>query len=210
MSHNRSGNDLFIDKRVSKLRLTGGIDCDLTKNQYPDLHVRGGARIKKRLCANEITARGNIVACKSIKAPMISGNLSGAVDGNLIVNECLVINGNMKGDLIVDGEQTVKGDFLVLDGNLVVNNLSIGSNIQLIQESNLSITSLTVMGNTILDGTFEADALNITGNLCVSQLNTANLSVLSNIIVSGALRGDIFGDFGRSTRKYYGRKNYSR
>lgn len=116
MSHASSSRDLNWSKQFTSVRLTGGVDCDLSVSQFPDLFVKGGARIKKNLCLG-----GNLVLTNSaakITADLV-GDLCGdtTVFGNLDVTQSLSITENIS----VVGNVNVTG--VINAAALVVGNL---------------------------------------------------------------------------------------
>lgn len=89
-----ASQDQGVDKAFTSLSLIGGVDC--TPRRAGDLDVRGGARIKKSLCA-----QGNMEVRKDL-----------SVQGNLITNNISNSSKLTTTDLCVDGNTTV-GDLTV-------------------------------------------------------------------------------------------------
>jgi hypothetical protein len=104
MAHNAASRDLHITNRFTTLRLIGGIDCvpGMPGCPYPDLDVRGGARIGKGLC----------------------------VEGNLNVEQNVCITGDLKvlGNTYIKTEEIIvikdKKICLADPGNVAASNIT--------------------------------------------------------------------------------------
>ena len=166
MAHNYSTADLNMHKQFSSIRLTGGIDCS-KQSQFPDLYIKGGARIKKNICVggNLTLTGGKIVS--DIMGDLLSDT---TVFGNLTVNEGLTVNENTSiiGNLNVGGK-------LSITGNLCVDIIKGATDPDLVQVfGNLNVggPAIFVQGVKVV-GTQEPDIANIvddtngviTGNL---------------------------------------------
>ncbi len=96
----QSTNGLYINPRISTLRIIGGNDCNFTTPRLiPDLFVLGGARIKKNaLIGGDLQVKGNLTLEQNL-------TLTGNIEGGLTVN-----GGNLEvfgGNILIEGSQVV-------------------------------------------------------------------------------------------------------
>lgn len=128
------------NKRFTSVRLIGGVDCNINRtSRYPDLDVKGGARIRKTLCSDgdlliggDATVNGNLTVLgnASFDTLIVSNLLADFIDSTIAIIDDLtsvtitanVVTANsFIGDLFgnICSDTTIKGD-AVIQGNLTV------------------------------------------------------------------------------------------
>lgn len=130
MSHSKASKGLQWDRTFSTITLNGGADCvGRDWSQKVDFKVKGGALIRKTLCA----AGGLDVGNLKVHGITIIGNTLEGNPGNLIVQGNVVADGNVAGgnwrDVNINGNLTVNNVIYydntiqqVLFGNCLVDN----------------------------------------------------------------------------------------
>jgi hypothetical protein len=90
-----------VNKRVTSLKLTGGVDADPKRSEFPDLYVKGGARIRKTLrmgdahISNNVDVKGNIATDVISEFTPDSGVL---IEGVLLKDGS--VYGNVQGNIV--------------------------------------------------------------------------------------------------------------
>ena len=83
------------NKRFTSVRLIGGVDCNINRtSRYPDLDVKGGARIRKTLCSDgdlliggDATVNGNLTVLgnASFDTLIVSNLLADFIDSTIAI-----------------------------------------------------------------------------------------------------------------------------
>jgi hypothetical protein len=179
MSQSNATRERFVNRRDTTLHLIGGYDCNPSQRQYPDLYVKGGAKINKKLCANSIHVDKDVEIC---------GNLSmkGCIDQDFCVNGNITI----QEDIIIDGDQ-------IIEGNIYSDCLYILGNLR--TEGIIGDISGNVMGD-VMGNIFGGVVGDVTGNVMGDVMGNIYGGVIGNVTgnvigcVVGDVKGNVMGD----------------
>lgn len=200
MSHNNASKGLHVDRTFSTIKLLGGYDLD-DPREYPDLYIRGGAKIVGDLnaCSNvfigeELTVDGNVTAGNVIATTFV-GNLRGNIVsdtwifGNVELNCNNVDNINRLTVANIEGKS---GNVLTIEGMSFDSQQISNVNLLVAQTGNITeVNSSNVVATTsvttpcIITDKVRSDSGNLLIESNVATVNVSELDVnSSNINVS--------------------------